>query len=285
MIILFIVGVLFIILAFLMNYQRSYYRKYGIEVQGAVMAIEKVTSRRFSSGDASSSSTYTPIIEYSFNSERVKVSGFGGRNLICHKIGQRVKLLCLKDGPEYTMLKKGTSSTFVGAFSVIGFGAILFALYRLLTGGNSLFSILIQILFITFGAILTFREFSKARGKFKVREFLKGAKLESEKSLKDPKRTIYFSNRKIVKVQKKFNKIGLFIAVFFLLGAVGGLIYFWQGLSESQQRILLDIKNYRAIIELIKGKDPQVIGTCITTILTLMGIHSFFYSLKKSEEI
>lgn len=283
MIIVLIVGIVFLVAAYLISYQTNYYRKHGRRVQGTVIGIERKISHRRTSTQSRSTITYSPIVEYSFNSEAVKVSGLGGRNTIDHKIGQRVELYYLKDGPEYVMLKKGVHSTFVLIFSLMGLAATSFALYKLFMGKNSSNLLIFQIVFIAIGVIPILLKLSQAKGKFRARELLKGGKLETSELLANTDRTIYFSQREIEELQNKFNKIGQFISLFFLLGSFAGLSYFWHGLSESQQEILLNLQNYRTIIELVKGKDPNVIGTCITAIFSLMGIYSFFYSVRKSE--
>jgi len=291
MIILIIVGTVFSAFALMLTYIRLYYVGHAQTLFGRVVAIEKRVSKTNYSGRTRVSVVYSPIVEYAFKGENYWFRSYGASNALAKfRIGQKVGVLSLKDGPEYVMLKEGITKIMAFIFGILGLILLGIGLSKL--GEVSLdtpFEILFNLAplifivptFITIG--FKMRAYSKKHPELMGKMMLKSATLETKESLKD--REVYFTQSEVDKQVSKNADVGVLISMIFFFGAFMGAQYCWNklgsGVKEQLISMVEDFSRYNEFIGLINKSNPMVIGFLFSSVMALFGLYGLIISLKQ----
>ena len=187
-------------------------------------------------------------MEYAFKGENYWFRSFGASNALAKfKIGQKVSVLSLKEGPEYVMLKEGITKIMAFVFGVLGLsllalGCSKFGEISFDEPSKVLFNffplIFIVPTFLTIG--LKMRAYSKKHPELMGKMMLKSATLETKESLKD--RDVYYTQSEVDKQVSKNANVGVLISIVFFLGAFMGAQYCWNKLGSGVKEQLLSIE-------------------------------------------
>ena len=291
MILFVIVGGVFALIGGALLYMRFYFLKHADRVWGKVIAIEKTISHHRSGSSSSSSVTYRPIVEYVFRGETYWFSAGGSSNNIYKfKIDQRVGVLSLDKGPEYVMLEDGILGTMGKIFFVIGSLLFGFGIWQIFKKPPQTMTDWLW----DYGVLLfiippTFVVFSKIKKHFEksdtniAEQMLKAAKLETDETLR--KRKVYWTRKQLQNEVGNINRIGYAMSSIFLILCLVGLGFTWQWMTPETRDLILgsitNLDNLNEIMALVKKKDPKIIAFLIALFFSLMGTHSFIYSMRK----
>lgn len=291
MIILIIVGTVFSAFALMLAYIRLYYVRHAQPLSGRVVAIEKRVSKTNYSGQRRVSVVYSPIVEYAFKGENYWFRSFGASNALAKfKIGQKVSVLSLKEGPEYVMLKEGITKIMAFVFGILGLSLLALGCSKFgeisFDEPSKVFFNFFPLIFIvpTFLTIgLKMRAYSKKHPELMGKMMLKSATLETKESLKD--RDVYYTQSEVDKQVSKNANVGVLISIVFFLGAFMGAQYCWNKLGSGVKEQLLsmveDFSRYNEIVGLINKSNPMVIGFLFLSVMALFGLYGLIFSLKQ----
>ncbi len=291
MIVFAIVGAVFTLFGASMLFARRYFEENAMRVWGKVIALEKKISRG-SGKNRSKTVTYGPIVEYDFEGQTYWFScGSSSNGIYKYKIGQRIRLLSLRDGPEYVMLEDGVLAPMGKIFFFIGsclLGAFVYTLKD--RSFDSWFDLAPELIFLIFFVPSFFIVRRKLKSHLKGKDLtvkkvmMRTATLETKNSLKG--RDVYYTQNKLNNEISKINSISLAITSVFFAGAMFGVYYFWGRMPDSSrltiEKLFSENFDLNVLIELIGKENPKVIGFFATSFFSILGAFSFLSSLKKT---
>ncbi len=281
MTLIFLIGATFLFaIGLLFLRRKAHLQKFGRELSGKIIGYIRQKSRGSSSQQGGT--TYHPIIEYTLNGEEYLIT-CGGTNSFPYRIGERVKILSLPHGPEYAMLKGAKSDNlFIGVFFFMGliFGGVFHFTYEWsLSTKGGLYFVLLILAYLA--PIILERKMKKHKATGPL--WLKSARIRKRSELE--KLDVYWSNSELDTYHRKVNKLDAFISKAFAFICYSALVMMWNLVDfknkEKMRELAQNFGPMEEFVELIKEKDPMVIGFLIALFFALMSTHSLIYSLRK----
>ncbi|MBK24676.1 MAG: hypothetical protein CME70_11830 [Halobacteriovorax sp.] len=247
-----------------------YFKNKGKTLKGTVFGIERYISR--TNGKAKAT-MYRPLIKYHFKGKEYLFTASYGSNDIHQRIGDKVKVLSLDDGPEYVRLKTKIQWVFPLAFLSFGIAGSVGFFY--VSPSTLVLGIYIALLLLV---PMILYQYIKSKGLLEqfTKSLLK-AKLEDEESLKA--REIIYSKNELDKMLVSFRK-GAFVAtLFFCLCSSTGFYFSWEKTKDSSKEYFYSVfKNFDLIHEFkLYSNDKSFLLSLFLMFFTVLLIYSLIF--------
>ncbi|MFT6068104.1 MAG: hypothetical protein ACJAT2_002351 [Bacteriovoracaceae bacterium] len=275
MFIILIVSSVFLVFGLLLGLNYFYFKGNARTLPGRIHAIERYQSRT----NRRTSTFYRPLIQYAFNGENyVFTSSFGtGDNR--WKIGQRVEVYSLDNGPEYVRLKAKIHFYFPLIFFIFGLCGSAYYFYH-----HHSFIILsvyaLGMMLVPFG----FYHFLKSKNL--VEEFIESLlknKIEDEESLKG--REIFFEKALLEKHTQKNDKAAFIVTLVFAIAISTGLHFSWEKTKDTSKEFIYGLTSDFNSIQEIKNymNDKNLVLSMILAFFSAMLIYSLIYQVLRKK--